>query len=425
MQDQDREIHDVLVLGAGIVGVSTALHLQMRGRRVCLVDQDDPGQGTSFGNAGLIERASVVPYSFPRSWRQVFSYLGNRHSALRFEWRALPGLAPWLWRYWRESGPDRLQAASRDMLPLVERCVAEHEPFVKAAGLRSLIRESGWIDMYRDSQAFESAASAAALLSQQHGLRVDVLGADALRAREPGFLPQAEVAGGIHWLDPWSVQSPGDLVAGYARLFGERGGQLLRAKVRALRPDAGRWLVEKQGQGGLAAREVVLALGPDTLSLCESLGYRLPLVHKRGYHLHFRPERGEAVPLVPLCDSEAGFVLASMKDGVRLTTGVSLAALSSPPDSSQVRAAEQVARRFWPLGRVVEAEPWMGRRPCLPDMRPVIGPAPRHRGLWFNTGHAHHGLTLGPVSGRLLAEMMTGETPVVDPAPYAVSRFDG
>lgn len=416
---------DVLVLGAGIVGVSTALHVQMRGRKVCLVDRAGPGQGTSFGNAGLIERASVVPYAFPRSWGQLLGYLGNSHSALRFEWRALPGLAPWLWRYWRESAPAALARASQDLLPLVERCVAEHEVLVKAAGLASLIRTGGWIDMYRDGRAFEKAAAAARLLAERHALNAEVLPAAALRGSVPGFLPGAAVAGGIHWLDPWSVRSPGDLVAGYAGLFAERGGQWVRALVRALEPTEAGWRVLTEGAGELEAREVVLALGPDTLPVCEPLGYRLPLVHKRGYHVHFRPGAGQAVPRVPLCDSEAGFVLAEMKDGLRLTTGVSLALPSSPPEEGQLRAAERIARSFWPLGEVVEAAPWMGRRPCTPDMRPLIGPAPRHRGLWFNTGHAHHGLTLGPVSGRLLAEMMVGEKPVVDPAPFAVTRFVG
>lgn len=458
-------VADVLVLGAGIVGVSTALHLQARGRKVLLVDKAAPGRGTSFGNAGLIERASVVPYAFPRSASQLLSYLGNTHSALRFEWRALLGLAPWLWRYWRESAPVPLAKAAADLLPLIERSVLEHEPLVKAAGVGALVRQNGWIEVYRDGASFRGAAAEARSLSLSHGLRAEVLDAFALRAREPGFLADGGLVGGVHWLDPWNVSSPGALVAGYARLFSERGGEVLEDEVlriapvaeqsqaevgqKAVRFDADQslqraemadvsavaalarahrergagWRVWLRGRGEIRATEVVVALGPDAMMVLAPLGYQLPLVHKRGYHLHFRPR--QVVPQVPLVESQAGFVLSSMEDGVRLTTGVSLTRPDALPNDGQLRAAERIARSFWPLGDAVEAEPWMGRRPCMPDMRPVIGPAPRHAGLWFNFGHAHHGLTLGPVTGRLLAELMTGETPLMNPAPFSAARFLG
>lgn len=414
---------DVVVLGAGIVGVCTALHLQARGRRVCLVDRGEPGHGTSFGNAGLIERSGVVPYAFPRSILQLASYLGNRHSALRFEWAALPGLAPWLWRYWRESSPRRLERASQDLLPLIERSVTEHEALIRAAGMQGLVRTNGWIDIYRNRRDFDEAAAEARWLARRFSLNMEVLPTEALLSHEPGFLPQAGMAGGIYWLDPWSVRSPVELVKGYASLFVQRGGQLLRDEVRSVEAQQDGWAV-RTVEGTLSAPDVVIALGPDALDVLSGLGYDLPLRHKRGYHMHFRPAAGQAVPIAPLCDSTSGFVLASMNDGVRLTTGIELTLPSTPPRDGQLRQAEQIARSFWPLGEAVELEPWMGRRPCLPDMRPVIGAAPRHRGLWFNFGHAHHGLTLGPVSGRLLAEMMTGEKTLTDPAPYSAARFD-
>lgn len=427
---------DTLVLGAGVVGVCTALHLQQRGQHVLLVDRQEPGQGTSYGNAGLLERASVIPYAMPYSLRTLMRYAGNRQPDVRFQWRAMPQLTPWLWRYWRQSSPANLARAASDMLPLIERCLTEHDALIKAAGLQSLIRESGWMDIYRDPAAFALAAAEARALLEPYRLRADVLDAEALKAREPGFLPEARMAGAIHWLDPWSVSSPGDLVKGYAGLFAERGGQLLRADARRLQyqgaaggttpvQDASRhpnWVLSTDS-GPIQATHVVIALGPDAADVYRPLGYRMPLVHKRGYHLHFRPQPGQPVPRVPMCDSKGGFVLSDMKDGVRLTTGVSLTLPDAPAEALQLRHAETIARQFWPLGSAVEREPWMGRRPCMPDMRPVIGPAARHQGLWFNFGHAHHGLTLGAVSGRLLAEMMTGETPLTNPAPYAPSRF--
>src|SRR5262249_7327864 len=144
-------------------------------------------------------------------------------------------------------------------------------------------------------------------------------------------------------------------------------------------------------------------------------GYRIPLAVKRGYHRHYRLEDGHALDH-SVVDEEAGYVLAPMSRGVRLTTGIEFASPKAPPMTMQIDRAERIARRLLPLGDAVEETPWLGLRPCLPDMRPVIGKAPRHAGLWFNFGHAHHGLTLGPVTGRLLASLMTGGEPLTDPA---------
>jgi D-amino-acid dehydrogenase len=138
--------------------------------------------------------------------------------------------------------------------------------------------------------------------------------------------------------------------------------------------------------------------------------------------MHYEAAR-EAGLNHPVCDPEAGFVLAPMSRGIRLTTGIELADRDAPSDLRQLGRAEALARRYFPLGRALDPEPWRGSRPCLPDMKPVIGRAARHRGLWFAFGHAHHGFTLGPATGRLLAEMMTGETPFTDPAPYRPDRF--
>jgi D-amino-acid dehydrogenase len=148
----------------------------------------------------------------------------------------------------------------------------------------------------------------------------------------------------------------------------------------------------------------------------------IPLGIKRGYHLHLAP-RGNAVLNHPVLDSDLGYLLAPMNRGIRLTTGVEFARRDAPPTPIQIERALPRARALFPLGEAVDAKPWMGARPCLPDMVPVIGKAPRHAGLWFDFGHQHHGLTLGPATGRLLAEMMTGETPFADPTPYAAARF--
>jgi D-amino-acid dehydrogenase len=409
---------DVIVLGAGIVGVSAALHLQMRGRDVVLIDRRGAGEETSHGNAGLIERSSVIPYGFPRDLRTVLLYALNRSADVRSDWRFLPRILPWLWQFWRESAPGSLKKAAADMLPLIERSVAEHELLMTEGGLLGQLRRTGWIEAFRSRKSLDQAAKNAAAL-EPYGLHFDILDGKTLRQREPHT--SETLIGGIHWRDSATVPDPGGLVKGYADLFMRRGGHFLQGEARTLQQDGIEWTVRSR-DGLVRARDVVIALGPWSDTVLRPLGYRVPLAVKRGYHVHFRP-RADAILHHPVVDVDGGFLLAPMFRGIRLTTGVEFAYRDSVPTPLQLDRTEPLAREIFPLADRIDPQPWMGARPCLPDMRPVIGAAPRHTGLWCAFGHNHHGLTLGPVTGRLLAEMMTGGETFTDPKPYSIKRF--
>ncbi|OYR14997.1 NAD(P)/FAD-dependent oxidoreductase [Brucella thiophenivorans] len=409
---------DVIVLGAGIVGVSAALHLQARGRSVALVDRGEPGQGTSFGNAGLIERSSVIPYSFPQGFGTLLRYGLNRRSDVRYDPFYVSRMARWLFHYWRESSPERLKVATQAMLPLIEASVQEHDALIAQAGCERLVRSQGWIEVFRNVPAFEAAVQRLQKL-QSYNLAHDVLDANALKQRETTL---GDVAGGVHWLDPKTVVNPAGLVQAYADLFSNNGGTILKGDAVSLVQNGDSWQVTTE-LGVINAREVVVALGPQSGLVFHKFGYPIPLGIKRGHHMHFEMQDGARLGHT-VVDEEAGYVLAPMVQGVRLSTGIEFASPDAPANFIQLKRAEKVARRLLPqLGNAVETKPWLGLRPCLPDMRPVIGPAPRHKGLWFDFGHAHHGLTLGPASGRLLGEMMTGEKTFTDPAPYSAKRF--
>jgi len=409
---------DVIVLGAGIVGVSAALHLQMRGRNVVLIDRRGAGEETSHGNAGLIERSSVIPYGFPRDLRTVLRYALNRSADVRSDWRFLPRILPWLWQFWRESAPGSLKKAAAEMLPLIERSVSEHELLMAEAGLLGQLRRTGWIEAFRSRKSLDQAAKHAAAL-EPYGLHFDILDGKTLRQREPHT--SETLIGGIHWRDPATVPDPGGLVKGYADLFLRRGGRFVQGEARTLQQDGIEWTVRSR-DSVVRAHDVVIALGPWSDTVLRPLGYRVPLVVKRGYHVHLQPQ-ADAVLHHPVVDVDGGFLLAPMTRGIRLTTGVEFAHRDSVPTPLQLDQTEPLAREIFPLGDRIDPQPWMGARPCLPDMRPVIGAAPRHEGLWCAFGHNHHGLTLGPVTGRLLAEMMTGRETFTDPRPYSIDRF--
>ncbi|THD75442.1 MAG: FAD-binding oxidoreductase [Bradyrhizobium sp.] len=410
---------DVLVLGAGMVGVGAALHLQQRGRDVILIDRHElAGEETSFGNAGIIECASVFPYMFPRDFGQILQYAMNRAPQVRYRLSDLPDFLPWLVRYYLASSPERALHSAKAELPLIRHSLIEHQALVAEAEVPELLQRTGWIKLFR-SDATLATAVRDLERAKTYGVEGDVLDANAIAAREPNLT--GDFAGAIHLPAPAFVPDPGGLAKAYAALFKRKGGRFWVGDARTLEQDPGGWRVSGP-EGAAIAREVVVALGPWSDQVFGPLGYAIPLGVKRGYHLHLAP-RGNAMLHHPVLDSDLGYLLAPMNRGIRLTTGVEFARRDAPPTPVQLERALPRAHALFPLGETLDAKPWMGARPCLPDMLPVIGKAPRHAGLWFDFGHQHHGLTLGPATGRLLAEMMTGETPFADPAPFAVERF--
>jgi D-amino-acid dehydrogenase len=408
---------ETIVLGAGMVGVSTALALQQRGHAVTLVDRKAPGQETSYGNAGIIQREAVQPYAFPRSIATLARMATGISNDANYHWGALPRLAPALFTYWAASAPARYAPIAQAYGRLIEHCITEHSGWIDAAGAADLVQRQGWMQLYRTAPMFNAAATQATAIAASHGLACQVLDTAALAAAQPAL--QMPLAGAVHWQDPWSVSDPGELVARYARLFVQRGGQLATGDALGLRPQGSGWAVQTDA-GTTTAQHAVIALGPWAGELTARLGYRLPLFSKRGYHRHYA---GGPTLTMPALDIERGVMLAPMARGLRLTTGAEFALLDAPATPVQLRRAEQSTRELLPLGQPVEATPWLGARPCTADMKPVLGPAPRHKGLWFNFGHAHQGFTLGPVTGRLVAELISGEAPLVDPAPYLAQRF--
>jgi D-amino-acid dehydrogenase len=410
---------DFVVLGAGMVGVCVALNLQMRGRAVALLDRRGAAEETSFGNAGMIQREAVFPHPFPRELGVVLRHARNRSIDASYHVSALPRIAPFLWRYWRHSRPEHYARIAHDFARLIEHCVAEHDALAAEAGARHLLRRDGWIRLFRTAERFDAARADAEKAKRNFGVAYEVLDARALQATEPHLAPA--LAGGLHWTQPTTVADPQALALAYLRRFESLGGCFVQGDAQTLAQSDAGWRVDA-AQGPIDAGSAVIALGPWADDVTRRLGYRLPLAVKRGYHMHYSARYGARLNL-PVVDSERGYCLAPMTRGIRLTSGVEFALRDAPRTPVQLARAEAVARELFPLGERLDPEPWMGSRPCTPDMLPIIGPAPRHRGLWFAFGHAHQGFTLGAVTGRLIAEMATGEAPFLDPAPYRAERF--
>jgi D-amino-acid dehydrogenase len=408
-----------MVLGAGFVGLGAALALQERGRSVVIVErQGGAARETSFGNSGIIESEAVYPHTFPRHPAEIASAALNRDPRAHIRHGALPALAPALLRYWQASAPSPRARSGVGLRALVAQAVAEHRRLASAAGADALLREGGWIKIFR-TQAGRAQGLAEAEEAAAFGVNFAVLDRDALLKLEPSLSERA--IGGVHYSDPVTTSDPAALGAAYLALFLARGGEMVAGDARRLESAGGLWRVMAEN-GPVEAREAVVALGPWSDGLARKFGYELPFFVKRGYHMHYAPDGGTLTR--PVLDYERGYIVTPMARGLRLTTGAEFALPSDPPSPAHLQRLEPFAREIYPIGERLDAAPWLGRRPCLPDMLPVIAEAPDHKGLWFDFGHQHLGLTLGPISGRLLADMMTGEAPFADPAPYAMTRFN-
>ncbi|MGI2032503.1 NAD(P)/FAD-dependent oxidoreductase [Rhizobium panacihumi] len=410
---------DVIVLGAGIIGVSTAIHLARRGKSVVLVDRRGAGEETSYGNAGLIQREGVVPYGFPQQIGMLLRYALNTRVDAFYHARAMPKAAPFLLRYWWHSNAARHAMITRSYAPLIEHSISEHGDLIEAAGASHLIRKDGWMEVFRSQAALDAELAAARKKQAEYGLAFDALDNAELARREPSL--SSDFAGGLTWRDPWSVLDPLALTQAYVALFEKLGGRFVQGDAKTLTPVSNGWQVSSK-DGPVQGEDVVVALGPWSDTVTVPLGYRYLVGVKRGYHMHYGARYGAKLNNW-LMDAERGYLLAPMDQGIRLTTGAEFALRDAPKTPVQLARAEAIARKVFPLGERLDKEPWMGARPCTPDMMPVIGKAPRHRGLWFAFGHAHHGLTLGPITGRVLAETMTGEQPVIDISAYRPERF--
>jgi D-amino-acid dehydrogenase len=381
------------------------------------MDRRLPGLETSYGNAGVIQREAVEPYAMPRSLRFLLAAALGRTPDVHYHVAGLLAAWPQLWQYWRASAPHRHRQASGDYAALIAHATSEHQRMLDLAGANALVQRQGLRLVYRSAGLLDEALKDAARIEREYGIAFRAMDGAQLQAAEPGF--RIPLAGAVHWLDSWSVSDPSLVVERYARLFTALGGRFVLGNAGSLRQAGAGWQADTV-EGRVEASQAVVALGPWAGPFTRRLGYRLPLFVKRGYHRHYV---NGATVAVPTLDAERGYVMSAQKKGLRITTGAEIADIDATPTPRQLALAEAAAAGLLALGEPVESTPWLGSRPCVADMKPIIGKAGRHDGLWFNFGHGHQGFTLGPASARLLADLIDGGTPYTDAAGYAPGRF--
>lgn len=407
-----------IVIGAGIVGVSCALSLQKRGLKVTLLDRREPGRETSYGNAGVISRSSILPLNNPGLWKNLPKYLGNRHAAVRYRPGHLLRNPGWILGFLSQARQAHLAPRVAALEGLVAPALSLHKRLMAEAGIAWRLRDTGFLELWR-SPSGADAAGARQLWLEDHGVRTQMLDRQALSGLEPSLNPIFSAA--LLHQDSASVDWPGAVVEAYAALFAARGGQILRDEVTGLAKTAEGWRVD--GRVSRHQAEIaVVALGPWSADLLRPLGLKVPLNVERGYHRHYKPAQGRFLNR-PIYDVEAAYMLAPMELGCRLTSGVELADRDAPDNHAQIEQVLPRAREAFPLGEPAEATIWRGARPTLPDSLPMIGEAPRNPGLWLAFGNQHIGFSTGPATGEILAALVCGDKAPTDPAPFAPGRY--
>ena len=407
---------DVIVLGAGIVGVSAGFAARQRGLSVILVDRREPGSETSYGNAGILSSGSIMPLNQPSLWSVLPTYLTNRNAALRWDPAWTIRNLDWVVRFLANAAPSRLKPRAAALHGLIGASLKLHRDWIVKADAVQRIRETGWLKAWR-SDAVAAAKTEQAFLAE-YGIESRILDRQGMSALEPSILPVYKV--GLLHTQTASVDSPGAVVKAYALMFARSGGEIRQSTIRAVLPDGEGWRVVL-ADGAITARHVVVALGPWSADLLQPLGYRVPLAFERGYHREFKPNPVRPLQR-PIHDSEGGFLMTPMEQGIRITSGVELTARDAPSSFAQLDQVVPLARGVVEFGDAV-GEPWRGARPTLPDSLPMIGPAPRHSGLWLAFGNQHIGFTTGPATGAAIAAMIGGAPPSFDVSAFAPSRY--
>lgn len=409
------------VIGAGIIGMSAAAFLQRSGHDVTVIDRVPPGEGCSFGNAGGLAFAEIVPTIHPKVLLRIPGWLMDPLGPLTIRWSYLPRALPWFLAAGRNAMPDRVRAITEARARLGLRCVADFEALLAPSDAASLIRYQDTLRVY-DSEAQFAAEEAERETKRQHGYEMKRLSGDEAREIEPALGPAVQCAafhGGWYF-----VTNPERVVKTIAADVVRNGGTILTDDVMALEREGGRVSHLHLRAGGThKVDRLVICAGAWSHLLAKQLGERVLLEAERGYHMVL-PDPGVSLSRSITYARTPG-AATPMEMGLRLAGTDEFAGLDAAPDYRRADALWHHFKRVLPGLREPDATTtrWMGRRPGTPDSLPVIGPSRTCRNVWYGFGHGHMGLTWGPTTGRLIAEAMTGARSNIDLAPFRIDRF--
>jgi glycine/D-amino acid oxidase-like deaminating enzyme len=413
----------VAIIGSGIIGTSTALALQSDGHQVILLDRDGPCAGASFGNAGAIVNGSCVPTAMPGIVLDAIQMIARASSPLSIKPAYLLHAIPWFTRFLLESRQAKVLQNAINLHALTRHAAEGWRQLTNNTSLSQLLSESGWLKVYETHRSFEGTAAARKLMDEI-GTRYEILDASQIQDLEPKLAPVFNY--GIFQSDSLRIVNPQRVVQGMVDLLVSRGGTYKQFDANSIdivhKGSAGEKVRIKNSQAELITDKVVIAAGAWSRPLVKQMGDDVPLDTERGYHLMLPVENSELLSR-PVVNGESSFVLSPMENGLRMTSQVEFAGLKAAPDYRTVRSLLPKAKRMLPELQAREESVWLGFRPSLPDSLPVLGFSSNSDRVLYAFGHQHLGMTLGPITGILVSDLISGREPRVNMAPYQAQRF--
>lgn len=408
----------VTILGAGIVGICTALSLLERGVSVTLIDKGTPGQETSMGNAGVVSPWSIIPQSLPGTWKTVPRLMFGYGRPLSIHPKVALKILPWGLKFFRRGRPEYVRAAADAMSHLCGPSIELYQKHLNGTGHEGLIAESMYVHAFRDA----SRANLEAIdyeIRQDLGADLELVGKNRLSEIEPELGPDFNAA--VLIKGQARMRSPGRLGLVLADKARRLGATFVRSKIQSLEPSGkGDWIV-RHSEGVQRAKSIIVCMGAWSSGILETLGISVPLMAERGYHVEFSDPGIEINNSI--MDVDAKIVASSMEGGLRVAGQAEFAPVDAPPTERREKQLIDVASRAFPALRTDKPSFWMGRRPSFPDSLPALGPVPDRSGLYVNFGHSHYGLMMAPRSGELLARIVCKESENIGLEAYSVDRF--
>lgn len=407
----------VVVIGAGVIGLSAALMAQARGLSVTVVDREGPAAGASAGNAGAFAFTDILPLASPGMLRKAPRWLLDPLGPLTIPPTYALQITPWLYRFWRACSPRAVAVSTTAQTALMDLSRAELEPFLAATGTLGMLRKDGNLQVYETEAEFRASLPGWEARAA-HGIEFQHMGTEEMAALQPGL--SLRFIKGTFTPGWWSIADPKLYVHALADRFRAQGGTILRVEVSGLKPQGDGVYIHTTGVP-LTAGKVVLAAGAFSHRIAASLGERIPLETERGYNTTLPPDALDLRCQVTF--GGHGFVISRLSTGIRVGGAVELGGLSLPPNWKRSEAMLLKAKTFLPGLKTEGGRQWMGFRPSLPDSLPAIGRSKALPNVVYAFGHGHLGLTQSAGTARLVADLLTDAPPAINLTPFSPQRF--
>ena len=409
---------NILIIGAGIVGICTSIELIKKGYSVTLMDPNQPGSQTSYGNAGVITDSSLMIINNPQLLKSLFQLIFKNETSFRYSKSFIFSRLIWVLRFLMFSHKNHMKFAAKALRELQALSLNTHKKLIKKTNSNNIISKPGWLKLFKTSESYKKYSLELEVLNK-HKAKYTTLNTMQIEKQFPDL--EVKFFKGILFKNSIRVKSPLKLSKKYFNYFIESGGKFVQESCKDLQYIEDKWVIFSNKNKSYFD-QVVVSTGPWSKNILSNLGYNIPLAWERGYHHHFSTKKKISINPA-IYDVEGGFVYSSNGSDVRVTSGVELTFLDAVENEIQINESIQKLRKIIPLNKKLIDKPWLGSRPTIIDSLPMIGKAPRHKNLWFNFGHNHIGLSTSAGSAVIISEMIQNKKTSINADPFSPKRF--